>query len=150
MRAVLLAAALVVSGVIGVWGRQPQPIGFTFEGRVLDAQGGVVPGAEVRVTGPGLSTTVTSGPDGTFTLQVQARPGLYELVASVPGASSGSIVVTVRRGQAGTAVEAVIRLGTVMARPDPPPTMSAPPPVDVPPPPPPPPGPRPRHPTTRL
>ena len=142
MRAVVLTAALVVSCVVGLPGRQPQPMVFTFEGQVLDEQGAAVPGADVHITGPGLDARVTAGLDGKFTLQVQARPGIFELAAQVPGATSGTSVVTVRRSQAGTSVEAVIRLGTVMARPEPPPTMSAPP-VDVPPPPPPPPPPGP-------
>ena len=56
---------------------------YTLLGRVLDASGGALPGATVRV----LNTVIgaTAGADGTFTLTAGLAPGTYQLEVSSVG-----------------------------------------------------------------
>lgn len=64
-------------------------------GRVVDESGGVVPGATVLLTGPGVHALATSGTQGEYSFQVP-QPGEYQIAVTLAGfspATRGKIVV---------------------------------------------------------
>ena len=58
----------------------------TLRGTVLDPNGAVIPGAEIKVTSKETSETrsVISGDEGQYSIS-SLRPGSYELTATAPG-----------------------------------------------------------------
>ena len=78
-----------------------QPASSTLAGRVVDADGGVLPGASVtaRLTGGAGEWTATTGHEGRFVIP-SLRPGSYEVVVSLSGFSdwrASDVVVAVGR-----------------------------------------------------
>lgn len=63
-----------------------QENGATLSGTVVDKQGAVLQGAEVRLSGPACSPvqTVRSGSDGQFEFK-NLQPDVYKLTVSAPG-----------------------------------------------------------------
>jgi hemoglobin/transferrin/lactoferrin receptor protein len=82
----------------------------TLAGSVLDQNGAGVGGATVLVRGRGtaIERTVTTGPDGRYSVAALGL-GTYTLTALAQGFAAGSVIVNV----AGEAVNADITLGTV-------------------------------------
>lgn len=72
----------------------------TIRGHVTNQSGAAVANAEVNAVGTqtGFVRTVTSRPDGTFTLD-GLRPGAYNIVVAAPGLEPSSQDVTVLLGQ---------------------------------------------------
>ena len=69
-------------------------------GKVVDASGGVLPGATVTITDQktGAVKTGVTGPDGTFT--IDAPPGVYTVSVELLGFRKGTSTVTVAAGAA--------------------------------------------------
>ena len=72
----------------------------TLKGRVLDATGAVIPGANVMVAGPGSEIqTVIANEEGVYELKA-LPPALYSLSATAPGFETpGEIVVEIVAGR---------------------------------------------------
>ena len=72
----------------------------TLKGRVLDATGAVIPGANVMVAGPGSEIqTVIANEEGVYELKA-LPPALYSLSATAPGFETpGEIVVRIVAGR---------------------------------------------------
>ncbi|PYQ11070.1 MAG: hypothetical protein DMF80_22570, partial [Acidobacteria bacterium] len=104
--ALALAGALAALPVFS----QSQASTGQITGRVVDAQGGVVPGASVTVSNPatGFSRSVATNDDGLYTIPL-LPPGTYEVVGQLTGFQTvkrPAVVVTV-----GSSVTVDLRLG---------------------------------------
>ena len=94
-----LAAALVVASAIA------QPGTGTLRGTMTDDSGGVIPAANVTLTGKGVNRTAQTQVDGSYVFQGLA-PGQYNVVVSFPGfapinkpvnvAAGGNVVVPIQ------------------------------------------------------
>jgi hypothetical protein len=72
-------------------------------GRVLDEQGGVLPGVAVEARGPAFQGARTSVTDGTGAYRlVLLPPGVYKVTASLPGFAKTEGTVTVALGKTST------------------------------------------------
>jgi iron complex outermembrane receptor protein len=125
-RLLLLLAALMIS---------PEPLlaqNVTVSGTVVDATGGVVPGATVDLTDERVRVSTTTGPTGEFSFEV--APGTYELTVSLVGfaqvtqsvnAAAGSAPIPVTLSAAGRSEVVVVSASrTQTALIDAPATMS--------------------------
>ena len=93
-----------VSGVSGYFGIASTYIPHGSAKIIKTSSDGKVAGITFTVTGPGTSKTVTTGSDGTFTLN-DLTPGTYTVTESVPAgytADKASQTVTVADKQTGT------------------------------------------------
>ena len=94
-----LAAALVVASAVA------QPGTGTLRGTMTDDSGGVIPAANVTLTGKGVNRTAQTQVDGSYVFQGLA-PGQYNVVVSFPGfapinkpvnvAAGGNVVVPIQ------------------------------------------------------
>ena len=80
--------------VVAVTVMLPLPTAAAVSGRVLDATDSPVPGATVRISGPGVSATVVSGPMGRFRF-ADVLPGPYVLTVSLAGFRTQTLSVEV-------------------------------------------------------
>jgi hypothetical protein len=87
----VLAAALVVTGALA------QPTSGTVKGALTDDSGGVIPAANVSLTGRGISKTAQTQADGTYVFSGLA-PGDYTVSLAFPGFQPFSKPVTVTAG----------------------------------------------------
>src|SRR5471030_547930 len=81
--------------------------GGMVSGTVTDESGGVLPGANVQLTGPGINRFQTTGTGGTYTFPALPA-GAYRVTATVSGFTTGSQPVTV--AESGTAQVPAIAL----------------------------------------
>ena len=63
--------------------------GGTVSGTVVDESGGILPGASVQLTGPGVNRYQTTGPEGTYTFAV-VPAGSYRVQATMTGFGSAA------------------------------------------------------------
>jgi Carboxypeptidase regulatory-like domain len=94
-----LATALVVASAVA------QPGTGTLRGTMTDDSGGVIPAANVTLTGKGVNRTAQTQVDGSYVFQGLA-PGQYSVVVSFPGfapinkpvnvAAGGNVVVPIQ------------------------------------------------------
>src|SRR5512132_4076853 len=77
---VVLAMCLVAVPAVAQFGGTTGGI----HGRLVDEQGGVLPGASVTVKGPGAPQTVFTDPRGEFHV-VNLNPGVYKLTLALQG-----------------------------------------------------------------
>lgn len=103
MKTLLYLRVAAVCALVVLFARSlpAQPASSTLAGRVVDAAGGVLPGASVtaRLTGGAGEWTATTGAEGRFVVP-SLRPGTYEVVVSLPGFSdwrASDVVVSVGR-----------------------------------------------------
>lgn len=82
-------------------------------GRIMDATGAVIPGAEVTAThlGTGDSRTILTGDAGNYRID-QVRPGHYEVKAALTGFKTATSQVTVTVGQV-VRVDLTLEVGEV-------------------------------------
>jgi hypothetical protein len=86
-----LAAALVVAGAVAQTGTG------TLRGTMTDDSGGVIPAANVTLTGKGVNRTAQTQVDGSYVFQGLA-PGQYSVVVSFPGFAPVNKPVNVTAG----------------------------------------------------
>lgn len=95
MKGWVLALGLVLGAALPA---QAQPkTGGTVSGTVTDDTGGVLPGANVQLSGPGVNRYQTTGRDGAYTFTA-VPPGSYRVSVTVTGFATGSHDVTVATG----------------------------------------------------
>jgi hypothetical protein len=86
-RGIAMAAALGILSIIAMRPLFSQEVTGSIVGKVLDAQGLVLPGVTITVTSPQLiraSEVVTTGGDGIYRLR-NLPPGTYTVIAEFPG-----------------------------------------------------------------
>jgi outer membrane receptor protein involved in Fe transport len=88
-RRLAIAGALVLA--CSAWAAAQQG---SIAGTVADETGGALPGATVTMTGPGLTKTTTTGPEGQFRFD-RLPPGRYDITAALPGFTTHSATLTV-------------------------------------------------------
>ena len=86
-----MAAALVVASAVA------QPGTGTLRGTMTDDSGGVIPAANVTLTGKGVNRTAQTQVDGSYVFQGLA-PGQYNVVVSFPGFAPVNKPVNVTAG----------------------------------------------------